>query len=592
MSTSSQSPMDVKSTTSATQSGCLDPLDSLVDFSEYEQVPYHPSAASSPSATKNQFTTRAVSHTPPTLPQSQPVLSGPSHAYDMYRQQTGIPPGSVANTLAINQSNEHINSQYAFSDSYLSGLGPSDDFVDFNTAPRGGMDMDFESPSEPTFFYPDRPTAEFIDPSAIGSSSNNLPATAVLPTQTSNVGRLWPGMHQQQALAKAQAQQKQQQQLIQQQRQSAGMGHSRQPSSQRTRGSNPPSDPIVEEKISQLLNSMRQSSVGSEDMGNDADHMSQGNRMRKDEEEMDEDERLLASEEGKKLSSKERRQLRNKVSARAFRSRRKEYISQLEGEIATKVNENQDLRSQNRSLMEENTRLSDLTRMLLSSPSFSGFLDTLSQNPAAAQTAQQVTQPRVEQAQPQRQVRKDVNPYAAQQQVQQHVGMTLIPEHNMDFSMLDLNTDGGYSYQPQVFSVLSLPEPVIDTEMLSGKPSSFSPIASDDEKVELPKVERVPEAVAVEEPIKTVEVVDEEFDADPTFALFASSPDSAPAAATEEKEFFFDIASIDVFSKPSQYELVAAPIDGSSDATVKKLERLSARMDLVVDRLQHLTMNF
>ena len=46
-------------------------------------------------------------------------------------------------------------------------------------------------------------------------------------------------------------------------------------------------------------------------------------RMRKEEEEMDEDERLLASEEGKKLSSKERRQLRNKVSARAFRSRRK-----------------------------------------------------------------------------------------------------------------------------------------------------------------------------------------------------------------------------------------------------------------------------
>lgn len=46
-------------------------------------------------------------------------------------------------------------------------------------------------------------------------------------------------------------------------------------------------------------------------------------RAKKDEEDMDEDERLLASEEGKKLSSKERRQLRNKVSARAFRSRRK-----------------------------------------------------------------------------------------------------------------------------------------------------------------------------------------------------------------------------------------------------------------------------
>jgi hypothetical protein len=46
-------------------------------------------------------------------------------------------------------------------------------------------------------------------------------------------------------------------------------------------------------------------------------------RAKKEDDEMDEDERLLASEEGKKLSSKERRQLRNKVSARAFRSRRK-----------------------------------------------------------------------------------------------------------------------------------------------------------------------------------------------------------------------------------------------------------------------------
>jgi hypothetical protein len=51
--------------------------------------------------------------------------------------------------------------------------------------------------------------------------------------------------------------------------------------------------------------------------------MTQAQRAKKEEDEMDEDERLLASEEGKKLSSKERRQLRNKVSARAFRSRRK-----------------------------------------------------------------------------------------------------------------------------------------------------------------------------------------------------------------------------------------------------------------------------
>jgi len=101
--------------------------------------------------------------------------------------------------------------------------------------------------------------------------------------------------------------------------------------------------------------------------------------------------------------------------------------------------------------------------MLLSSPSFSGFLDTLASNPAAAQTAQAVQQPQQveQQQQPQRQ-RKDVNPYAAQQQMQ-HIGMTMIPEQAMDFSMLDLNNDSTFSYQPQVFSVLSMPETVIDS---------------------------------------------------------------------------------------------------------------------------------
>lgn len=53
-------------------------------------------------------------------------------------------------------------------------------------------------------------------------------------------------------------------------------------------------------------------------------------RRRKNFDDMDEDERLLASEEAKKLTSRERRQLRNRVSARHFRLRRKEYLSHLE----------------------------------------------------------------------------------------------------------------------------------------------------------------------------------------------------------------------------------------------------------------------
>jgi len=314
--------------TNNSQQNCLvDPLDSMLDFSEYETVQYQ-SPSLSPSGSKgSQFSTRSVSNTPPVLPAQQPTFNGPSHNYDMYRQTTGIPQGALANTLAVNSNNVHI-SQYGFADNnYLtSGVSPSEDFIDFGTAPMkyhpADMDAEFDSPNgDASFFFQE--SNDFIDPSSI-ASNNGLPATpTVVPTQTSNVGRLWPGMHQQQAaLAKAQAQQKQQQLIIQQQRQNATGGQQKQ-TSQRSRASNGPADPIVEEKISQLLNSMRQGSATSDGDDSNNGNMSNVQRMRKDEEDMDEDERLLASEEGKKLSSKERRQLRNKVSARAFRSRRK-----------------------------------------------------------------------------------------------------------------------------------------------------------------------------------------------------------------------------------------------------------------------------
>jgi bZIP-type transcription factor MBZ1 len=79
----------------------------------------------------------------------------------------------------------------------------------------------------------------------------------------------------------------------------------------------------LEEKTSQLLNSMEQSNVTTTSFADYTSKQTHSRLQRKEIEEMDEDEKLLASEEGKKLSSKERRQLRNKVSARAFRSRRK-----------------------------------------------------------------------------------------------------------------------------------------------------------------------------------------------------------------------------------------------------------------------------
>ncbi|WVQ83334.1 hypothetical protein IAT38_005473 [Cryptococcus sp. DSM 104549] len=56
--------------------------------------------------------------------------------------------------------------------------------------------------------------------------------------------------------------------------------------------------------------------------------------VRAEDEDLDDDDSWRPSpEEYKKLSSKEKRQLRNKLSARAFRTRRKDYIGTLEGHI-------------------------------------------------------------------------------------------------------------------------------------------------------------------------------------------------------------------------------------------------------------------
>lgn len=283
-----------------------DALDGFFNFAEYENASSYESPSLSPETShKNSFAARpSLSQvaTPTITSSQQPALTGPSHRYDLYKQQTGIVPGAIASTLAINQNNNMPG--YNPVDLTYLGLSPGEDVFDFNTAPSGSlgaseMDMEFDASTTDQFFFDNT-----VNPNALGEQSS--PSMA---SQTSSVGRLWPGMHSQAAMAKRQQQQQQQQQM----QRPSGQAKPRAKSGQ-------PSDPIVEAKITQLLNSMRAKPAG-EQQGSMQMHNTP--RIKKDEDDMDEDERLLASEEGKKLSSKERRQLRNKVSARAFRSRRK-----------------------------------------------------------------------------------------------------------------------------------------------------------------------------------------------------------------------------------------------------------------------------
>lgn len=292
---------------------CFDPdSDSLFDFSQL------------PSPTPPTIS-RQASNAASTLPSpSNTVLDGddlqtpakPSHEYERFKQQTGLPTGSIAGINPTSYSSGYSMFSSTGIDE-MSLMGDSSMVGGWNSGISMDMDM---SMSQPAFFYPSNEasqSSDFVDPSTITQE------------QVQNV-RVWPGMHQQQAqqaaMAKAQAQAQQQraQQLAQQRQQQAGQQHGRQQHN-RNASSSPLSDARTEETIARVVNQIRQQSQNSALAGaaGQNDMLPHIIRAKKDEEDMDEDERLLASEEGKKLSSKERRQLRNKVSARAFRSRRK-----------------------------------------------------------------------------------------------------------------------------------------------------------------------------------------------------------------------------------------------------------------------------
>lgn len=123
-----------------------------------------------------------------------------------------------------------------------------------------------------------------------------------------------------------------------------------------------------------------------------------------------------------------------------------------------------------------------------------------------------------------------------------HVGMTLVPETQFDFSTLNINNNGGnwgvnngFGFQqPRVFAVHELPEgPVnpLDTEAMSGKGYSAIFNAEDDSPVDeikpdYPVIER---PVQSEQPAFATTVEDEDIDEDD---LYSYSPAPFVAAAT------------------------------------------------------------
>lgn len=570
---------------------CVDPseMDNWVDFGSLTSpTPSSNAKGKMPAVSAHSAMTSPTSTAIPLDADDQTPVA-PAHDYGRFKQQTGLPTGSIESLRALNE-NQHVFANFnsgidEFSFGNFDGMGSQNGF--------GSMtgDMGLDS-SMPAFFYPnDSQTDDFVDPTAIQTQEE----------AQANI-RYYPGMHQQAAQMRAQQAAAQRQQMLAAQKQ-------REQSESQQRRKASPVDAHAEETIARVVNQIRQNSMMHASMSPEGQGMMPTMiKKHKDDDDMDEDERLLNSEEGKKLSSKERRQLRNKVSARAFRSRRKEYISQLEGEVQQKVNEAAELKLQNRALMEENARFRSLSEKLLAHAAFRPFLEELSRDPEMASSFAAVVNNSVpasqsQSATPQPQIKKDPNPYenfngAQFSQNTQHVGMTLVPEPQVDFSQLSwgINNMGlqqQNSFQPQVFAVTSIPEEPVDISVLSGKYAAEEEAVEEtfeSAKADLPaEIETPAKDMPAEVEEKAVEPTVEtaDFDAeDPAFTLFASS---APASAEPTLDDAMTLLSHLPTEKPSHFEMVSSN-ESAEMSTV--FDKSCARLDAACRRLDSLFSSF
>jgi hypothetical protein len=541
--------------------------------SESDRVAYTPP---SPSMMLTASDTKEECQTP----------SKPTFPYDDHKQTTGLPSNSIPG-LGPDAALYSV----PFSNTGLDEANLMEDY--------GWNSMDT------TFFDP----IGYVDPASITYRQEKM--------------RVYPGMHSQAAEALQRKQQQQQQQLqLQQQQQQRQQPNRPHPTAKRPSGQLPGDH--NEEVISRLLSQMRHGRQASNhSLKSDRDHATPLHhivRSRKEEEEMDEDERLLASEAGKKLSSKERRQLRNKVSARAFRSRRKEYITQLENDVThltQLLHEEKMARKKDvQELNQENASLLAFVDKMLHHPEFlprvpemveefselvatRTRIATASGFPPPPLASQTYTPP------------PRANPMSAPQNGPQsmpgnpmnyHVGATLVPE--MPFAMSQLSVNSSYS-EPwggqsnmgghfQVYSIHELPEgpsAPMNTESLSGKGhSSFfsqdSPI--EEVKLDYPVVEPVqPEENRTEGKDITEEVTED--DDDPEFDLYRSSvsvfPTSTPSATANLERVPPESAKAS-----AHFELVVCD-EAENQRLMERFERMCAMVEPVYQRIAAMTVH-
>lgn len=256
--------------------------------------------------------------------------------------------------------------------------------------------------------------------------------------------------------------------------------------------------------------------------------------------------------------------------------------------------------------MDQNAQLTQLTQTLLRHPAFSTFLEDMSNDPSILAPPQQQSQEQNPMPQEESQKPKDVDPYqVAKQEAQQNdsvqIGMSMIPESNLNFSMLNLGGNqwptGPFQYQqPRVFSVLEVPEgpSILDLSVkaLSGKASEsdeseYAPEWSP--KMQLPSLKDVPSQVPNEKQDSTPVIDESAIKDDPTFALYLDSPmpfTASPSCTLEEAARFLENSLSG--KSPVHYRMVVTRQDNESPS-FQSIDRLFAAEDSTVERVRAMT---
>lgn len=264
-----------------------------------------------------------------------------------------------------------------------------------------------------------------------------------------------------------------------------------------------------------------------------------------------------------------------------------------------KVNEANDLRNQNRALMEENARSRAFIERLLRHQAFGPFLEDLvreenltAQAPMASMPSSSTPVVSAPAPTPFQQ------PFASQSE-NTHVGMTMVPETQLDFSMLNINNNNNNSsnnsnwnmnngfngYQPRVFAVTELPEgPAnpLDVSAMSGKGHSTIFAAEDDASAD---GEVKPDYPVIERPSQSQQsfmAAVKEDDMDSEYDLYRSSPAPSAAPSAPLETLFTNP------EKASHFTLVVSN-EATESELAERLERKMAAMEPALQRIAAIT---